>query len=51
MVELSEEPQRARLRETLAELGLDQELVDLVVDLSPCRAETDLMIQTFVTSN
>lgn len=51
MPDTLEEHQRARLRETLAELGLDQDLIELVVDLSPCRGDTDLTVQTFVTTN
>ena len=43
--------QRDRPRDTLAELGLDKDLVDLVVELSPCRGFTELSVQTFVSVN
>jgi hypothetical protein len=43
-------PDPDRLREMLAELNLDQDLIELVVELSPTRGVTDLSVQTFVTA-
>lgn len=51
MTEAISRTQQESLRATLVELGLDQDLVTLVVELSPSRGSTDLRVQTFVTSN